>query len=75
MGVKTDEWTVYFGDVELAVVGNFCEGTAGTWIDPPEPDQVEIESVLYKDVDVTDLICEIDGNFLDKIERQIIEKR
>ena len=75
MGVKTDEWTVHFGDVELIVIGNFVNGTPGTWDDPPEGDQVEVENVLYKDVDVTDLICEIDADFLWKIEQQIIEKR
>lgn len=71
---KSETVTVTFGEIELEVVGVHTRYVSATYLQPEEGGDFEIEFVYYKDVDVTDLICEIDSDFLNKIEEKILEK-
>lgn len=54
---------ISFNGKSITVVGSWSEGSSGsysTWNDPlgdpPEPPDIEIESISYKDIDITDFI-------------------
>jgi hypothetical protein len=69
---------IMFCDKLIIVKGSWLEGDSGsysTWNDPlgnpPEPPDIEIESVSYNDVDVTDFLC---YEFLEDIKNKTLEE-
>lgn len=66
---------VTIGEIELEVVGIHNRYVPATYLQPEEGGDFEIEFVYYKGVDVTDLICEIDSEFLNKIVEKIIDNK
>lgn len=60
------------------VEGTFTLGSSGDWETPPEPSEFEVDTVHYKDVDITEFMSEIwydkDTEMFEQIECLIIEQ-
>ena len=52
----TETQRVLFKNVTLEITGDYCRGQLGTYEDPPEPSEFELETILLKGVDVTQLL-------------------
>lgn len=63
--------TVRVNEIEFEVTGEDLPYRAATREEPEEGGYFEVDKVFYKGVEVTDLICEIDADFLTKIQDQI----
>jgi hypothetical protein len=63
--MKTMNTTVYLGDVEFVVTADVSGGFDGDYNNPPEPAEVEIETIMIEDYDVTDFLTQ---SVLDKIK-------
>jgi hypothetical protein len=62
---------IIFDGEELEVVGFYTPKEDSNYIDPPFPEYFEIEKILFKGVDVIDLINDTD---IKKIETLCLEK-
>lgn len=68
---------IMFNGRFITVEGSLSEGNSGsysTWNDTlgyaPEPPDIEIHSVFYKDIDITDFICH---KYIEEIELNILD--
>jgi hypothetical protein len=62
-------YTLDFNGEDIDVTGTYIEGFAGSYFDAPEPDLFEIDTIYFKDVDVTALM----ENEIEYLETQILD--
>ncbi len=62
-------YTLDFNGEDIDVTGTYIEGFAGSYFDVPEPDFFEIDSIHFKDVNVTALM---EGE-IEYLETQILD--
>lgn len=67
-----DSHTIPFNGSEIEVNGTYRKGYPETRDTPEESHSFEFTSVIYKGIDVTDLILSFDSNALDRIEDLIL---
>lgn len=65
--------TISYNGEELDILGYYYPYYMGTMEQPPENEDFEIETIIYKGQDVTDLVCALLPN-LDKITELCLEK-
>ena len=54
------------GDAEVEVEYNFYGGYPGSYYQPPEPDEVEILSVLYKGIDIYETLVQCTVEYIEE---------
>ena len=58
--MKSTTFTTHLYDEEVEVEYHCTPAYSGTYYQPPEPEDVELVSVLYKGVNVLPLLCDSD---------------
>lgn len=48
--------TINYKGEELKVEGSYYKGTNGSYLNPPDPSEFEIDAVYYNNTEVTDLL-------------------
>ncbi len=58
------------GERECSISFYWYKGQSGDYWNPPEPEEIEIHSVLFEGMNITDYILE---DVIDEIETEILE--
>lgn len=56
---ESKDVSIYYGEIELNVLGDYIEGDKGDMWTAPTPSDLEISTIGYNGTDVTDLLTEI----------------
>ena len=70
--ISYDEMTIQYDGEELLLKGKYYPYSYNGYLDPPDPEQFEIEEVWYKGVDITWLIGS--GVDMSDLEEKALEK-
>ena len=71
--MKDEIFNVKIGKCEFEVHGACIKGDAGDHIQPRTQDQVDINKVFYKGIEISDLLDEVNGMFYDELTDKILQ--
>ena len=69
-----ENYNIKIGEIEVDVYGTYREGEKETRTQPEVPSSFDLTRIMYEGIEVSALIAEVNGDFFDKIQTEIISK-
>lgn len=70
---ESKDVSIYYGEIQLNVLGDYIEGDKGDFWTAPTSSDLEISTIGYNGTDVTDLLTEIlpDATYQELVNKSI----